>query len=471
MTRIALFCSSLMVLLGLTVQAQANQRQVIPSVDNRQVQRWNAFAEALQQIHLQRLDTRSIRTTRDQGRYGGSLWGDVSYTETRFFDADSGRLLSRIRRDSLDPDRIHVIEVFIYARDGKLVRDYLAAYLPGHRNAPVQTLINLHNRTPELSGYRQFDASGRLIYEQCRGEFFGDRISLSYEEWEVPAGPDELEGMLEQEAYRSCFAGLDRHPGPYLDPRVEIGGAAAQRSDSAAGEPTHEQLRSRIRALSRRLAAESENPRLYLQRGDAYGLLRLHQEAIADYSAAIALDAGLDQAYFGRGMAHGRAGQLEAAITDLSVYLERNPEDSVAYTKRGVRHIWAGDFEAAERDLRQALALDGDNAEAHDDLGVVLAQNKAYQEAAEHFRAAIRIDPGYQKAYHNLAIVQYFTGRLEVALKTIDQALQLQQDNRSSLRLKAAILDSLGRDKEARQLNEIAEFLPAGSWTERSEIR
>jgi tetratricopeptide (TPR) repeat protein len=209
---------------------------------------------------------------------------------------------------------------------------------------------------------------------------------------------------------------------------------------------------------------------LHTLRGDAYYALNDLYGAMESYSAAIRLDDRQDRAYFGRGLALGRMGLVDEGIADLDVYIQRHPGSSVAYTKRGVRNIWRNRLQDAERDLVRAIELDPDNAEAHDDLGVVHAKHNRLKLAAQHFRTAIRLEPSYQKAYHNLAICFYMTGQYPEALQILEAGLQLDAGSRSSQRLKASILEALGRPEEAQQVAEQAEFLPEDNWSESSGL-
>lgn len=249
----------------------------------------------------------------------------------------------------------------------------------------------------------------------------------------------------------------------WFDAVAEIAGL----DDSAP----QEEIEKWVEDYNRRLFADPGQARLYVKRGNAYFRLHEFDKAIEDFDAAIRLDAGLDEAYFGRGMALGRAGEIDQAIADLGVYIARNPKSSVAYTKRGVRYLWKGDVANAEKDLARAITLDPDNAEAHDDLGVIHAQRGEYAKAAGHFSTTIRLDPSYQKAYHNLAMVQYLSDREERALMVVEQGLKLRPDNRSSLLLKAQILDALGRRAEAKAVRDYAELLPESGWSERMPIQ
>lgn len=237
-----------------------------------------------------------------------------------------------------------------------------------------------------------------------------------------------------------------------------------------AADMTREQVDASLARLDRVIAAAPGIARNYVERGDVFALISDFHRAVADYSSALALDDAQDNAYFGRGMAYGRMGMVDEGIADLSVYIARHPDSSVAYTKRGVRNIWRGNLQEAERDLTRAVELDSSNAEAHDDLGVVHAKQNRLGIAATHFTTAIQLDPSYQKAYHNLAICYFMAGRHRHALAVVDAGLELDAENRSTLVLKAAILQALGQAAEANEISDRAEFLPEGNWSERSAI-
>lgn len=424
------------------------------------VRRWNDFADQLMKIHRHWLAT--LPTVKKE-EVGGYARRPKSYVETTYSDPETGRVRSRIRWLTAKPDLAHVIDIFFYDKAGRVIQDFTATYLMDFRNAPVQTLINLHFYDGELHAFRQFDASGNRIYEACRGRHFDKPVDISLDEGDIPPSPaDET-----PELYLTCFGFLPTDAGKYLHPAFLVPGL----DDRAAADGVAQGIDHKLAQLEAQIALKPEDPKLYIERGKANFVLNRFDEAVADFTKAIALDPSKDAAYFGRGLALGRAGQLSAGIADLTVYIERNPKSSVAYTKRGVRHIWNRDFVAARRDLERAVALDDSNAEAHDDLGVVLAQTGNPAQAIPHFEKARRLDPGYQKPHHNLAMALYMVGQFEPALAAVDEAIRLDERARGTLMLKGTILDALGRADEARAIREAAEFLPEGNWSERSGLQ
>jgi len=426
--------------------------------DTEHVRRWNAFADQLMAIHRHWLATEPTAKTARKGDYARR---PGAYTEAAYSDPASGRLRTRIRWLSAKPDTAHTIEVYVYDMAGRLAQDYAAAYLMEHRNAPVQTLINLHAYNGDLHAFRQFDASGDHIFERCAGEFEGAAVDIALDEPEVPPPADHVAPAL----YAACFGSLPEAAGKFLNPAALVPGLAEADTDRRVRDGDQ-----RLAMLDTRISLTPENAKLYVERSQLHFVYHRFKAAARDFTRAIELDPTLDAAYYGRGLALGRIGEVTAGIRDLDHYIERNPKSAKAHTKRGVRHIWNRDFEAAKRDLQRAVQLDPSSAEAHDDLGVVLAQTGDLFGAIPHFEMARRLDPRYPKPHHNLGMALYMTGRAEAALEAVDAALALDARARNTLLLKSTILDALGRDAEARSLREAAEALPEGDWSERSHL-
>ncbi|MEW5964808.1 MAG: tetratricopeptide repeat protein [Pseudomonadota bacterium] len=464
MVSIRCVLAALYVALISTHQLAAQERIRILGVEADAVKSWNTFVERLQQVHEHYLRTRRVRTAEQIGGYNG--FPDY-YRELSHYDADSGALLSRLQIERDHPGRVHSIEIYVYRPDGRVARDYSATFLPGHRNAPVQTLVNLHGYQDGLASFRQFDASGSWIYEQCRGTWFDRDVEISND---MPAiGVSAVQQTSEE--YMACFGMVPFAAGPYLDPARHVPGFVDDTEGGNVPPDASDAARARIAIHSGRLRLNPRDARALVKRGQAYFEALEFDKAIEDYTKAIALDPWLDEAYFGRGLALGRRGSIDEGIADLTLYLERNPQSSLGYTKRGVRYIWKGEFASAEQDLARAIELDPGNAEAHDDLGVVLARRGQHEAAIRHFETTIRLDPTYQKAYHNLALVRHLDGQNAEALAVLERGLRLHRASRSSLELKASVLMALGRRDEAAAAEQEALALPDANWSERLVVR
>ena len=441
----------------------ANSRNNVLKEDRIQVNKWNNFVTELYQLHLDHTKRYPVTTRTITGGYGGSFANKNFYREISYYNSKSNQLMSKIQWEIDQPDTIHSIEVYLYDTKGRVKTDFYARFLPEARNAPVQTLINLHNYSDKLHAFRQFDANGELIYETCRGMFFDEKINLHLDDEEILDFRTENADEMLNEAYSSCFLNVSKTANAYLHPVNFI----KNDKNSSSSFSIDNQLNS----LNRKIRQSPENPQLYLKRGELFFQLHEFEKAINDYNTVLSIDASLKQAYFGRGMALARNGQIEAGIIDLTTFIKHYPDDSRAYTKRGVRYIWAGQLDKAQQDLQMAIKLDNSNAEAHDDLGVIYAQKKNFYQALKHFSLAIQYDPSYQKAYHNLAMAYILTNQNQPALTAVNKALSFDSESRNSLILKSEILKALGQNKEAEVVMQKAEFLPEGNWSERFPVQ
>jgi len=459
-----IYTTLLILALSVPITVTAKERLSPMSEDTNQVKQWNHFADSLYVLHQAIIKNNSIRTEKEVGGYGGVTAGDF-YTEVRYYDAEKNLLLSKVQWELERPDVIHNIEIFIHDDEGHLLRDYYAGYLPYHRNAPLHTMINFYGDEEGLMSFRQFDASGERIYEQCSGKHFAEDVDISLEndEWLAPSG-DSLK-LIASESYIACFGDTPKEVGKYIDPLVELPQTTAVSITTESDD--YAVANKRIQALSSEISKKLNRAPLYTQRAEEYFNLGDLDKAEQDLSKAIELDPSHSQAWFWRGMVRGRLGKITEGIADLSVFIERHPNSSLAHTKRGVRYIWNGQLGKAEQDLQRAVELNPANAEAHDDLGVLLAQQQKLDKAVGHFQTTIRLDPSYQKGHHNLATALYLQGQAQAALHSVNISLQLSPNDRSSLMLKSEILSGLGRNTEALAIREQAEFLPEGNWSER----
>ena len=203
-------------LLACSLIATAASAQVVTG--ERRAAQWNAFADALLEVHHAHSAAGSTASSERLGGYAGrpGFYREVSYRDA------GGQLVARVQWEREAPDLLHAIELNFHDAHGRLLRHYAASYLPDHRNAPQQTLIGLHDYPGELAAYRQFDASGELLYEQCRGRFGQEEVNLALEPWDLPYAPGNGGNDASVAAYAACFTGLPASAADYLDPHSEL---------------------------------------------------------------------------------------------------------------------------------------------------------------------------------------------------------------------------------------------------------
>jgi tetratricopeptide (TPR) repeat protein len=76
---------------------------------------------------------------------------------------------------------------------------------------------------------------------------------------------------------------------------------------------------------------ESRDAKFYNNRGIAFGEKRQYDQAISDFTQAIAINPGYNKAYNNRGIVYRLKGQYHQAISDFNKAMAINPLDAEAY--------------------------------------------------------------------------------------------------------------------------------------------
>ena len=199
--------------LGLSVVSQCGLAEVLKQ-DNQHVRTWNRFADGILALHRKQLAKYPHSKKTQTGGYAGQA---DFYLEERYYQGK--RLLSKVQWEKANPKVLHTIEVYLHDSKGRVVRDYIAAYLPTYHNAPVQTLVTLHRYHGKLHAFRSFDASGYRVIERCTGTLQAQEVNLLLDEDEIIASQDDPDGVMATPEYRTCFGELAQEAGKYLTPQ------------------------------------------------------------------------------------------------------------------------------------------------------------------------------------------------------------------------------------------------------------
>lgn len=200
-------------LLSLLLTGTVHAAQALQE-DNLHIRTWNAFAENVYQLHLKLTQVEGISK---KTRLGGYAQMPEFYREEEYYLGE--RLVSRVQWENAQPNVLHSIEVFIRDKQGRVIRDFAAAYLPTYHNAPVQTLISLHRYQGQLHAFRTFDASGYRIIERCTGSLDGREVQLLLDEDEIADADGDPASIMASAEYQACFGDLQTEAGKYLQPQ------------------------------------------------------------------------------------------------------------------------------------------------------------------------------------------------------------------------------------------------------------
>lgn len=182
--------------------------------DNVHIKTWNTFASNILGLHKSTIAGKQPRKTSRTGGYSGNK---EFYIEEQFFLGKNH--ISTIQWEKENPGNMHAIEFFIYDDKGRVIRDYIAAYLPTYRNAPIQTLVSLHQYNDKLHAFRSFDATGYRVVERCSGTLKGKPFEMLLDEDEIAEAVGDDAGVMASAEYQACFNGLPLKAGKYLTPQ------------------------------------------------------------------------------------------------------------------------------------------------------------------------------------------------------------------------------------------------------------
>ena len=202
-------------------EAQTVDEEALPPHLEKLYKRLNGFVDDLYKVHKRRLEGREFYTTEEVGGYGGLTDDLAFYNNVNYFDTKSKRLLSTIKWERVNPDNIHMIDLFVYDDHGQLKRNYAAAYLPTRRVSPLETSITLHYYKNNTYSFREFDAHDVLIYEQCNDLKDEEKIYFAFHYEDIPDSYQELD-VEQRKIYRSCFEHASSTAEPYISPLNEL---------------------------------------------------------------------------------------------------------------------------------------------------------------------------------------------------------------------------------------------------------
>ncbi|MEZ5174059.1 MAG: tetratricopeptide repeat protein [Bacteroidia bacterium] len=108
-------------------------------------------------------------------------------------------------------------------------------------------------------------------------------------------------------------------------------------------------------------------------RGQVNLALKNYQDAITDFTAAIANDGKNAVSYYNRGLVNAQLGQFASAINDYNQAIRYNPDNYNYFKGRAESYMATTDYTSAVNDYKKAISLAPDNKDL----------NKAYAEARQ----------------------------------------------------------------------------------------
>lgn len=188
-------------------------------------------------------------------------------------------------------------------------------------------------------------------------------------------------------------------------------------------------------------------------------------EAIDDFSKALALDKGHAASLMARAEAHRRAGQKKEARADYEAATKNMDEDDP--NKRDVAARLAsllrdaGDYDDAVEVLRDTVRTSGINARIYTELGQIYLAQKRLELAQLVLSKALQMDPKDPSVYNAMALLAARQGKPQESFQLFDQAAALDANFIDARFNKAAVLLDAGDYARAKaELAAIVEKRP-----------
>jgi DNA-binding winged helix-turn-helix (wHTH) protein/tetratricopeptide (TPR) repeat protein len=148
------------------------------------------------------------------------------------------------------------------------------------------------------------------------------------------------------------------------------------------------------------------------------------------------------------------------ALTAAKRAVELDPSSYEAHVALGLAHREMAQIEPWRAAARKAIALNPRFAEAYALLGDSYSESTAWgcghdrdsALAISYYRRALRIDPSVHTYHINLSQNLKYAGRIEDALRVVDEGLRMYPTSRGMRRARAWMLIELSRLDEAEQM-------------------
>ncbi|MFT3894422.1 MAG: tetratricopeptide repeat protein [Anaerolineales bacterium] len=183
-----------------------------------------------------------------------------------------------------------------------------------------------------------------------------------------------------------------------------------------------------ILELNTLLKDNSQKVDLLKERAVEYSKLQNYEQAVADYSAALALQPKDATVLFSRGVAYEQMGQKDRALRDYQRAVEIDPQVADAYINRGIMFANIGNYRQAITSLSDGIRLAPKNPDVYFNRGVSYFQNGDLLNAIEDFSQVTRLSPEDEEAYYWRGISYDGLGREQDAVADYRKFLELSQN-------------------------------------------
>ena len=129
--------------------------------------------------------------------------------------------------------------------------------------------------------------------------------------------------------------------------------------------------------------------------------------------------------YMGRGVAYGDLGRPEEALQDFSNAIAVNPKMADAYKFRGSLYGQAGQIELALADLEKYATMDSTDVVTWNNLAMIYMRKQQLQKSLQAFNKAIELKPDAAISYQNRAKIYEMMGNIPMMQADLAKAQEI----------------------------------------------
>jgi tetratricopeptide (TPR) repeat protein len=153
-----------------------------------------------------------------------------------------------------------------------------------------------------------------------------------------------------------------------------------------------------------------------------------YEEAIADYSEAIAFNPQVAGYYANRAQAHYMLNNTDSALADVQEALKIG-ENAKAYLYRARIALDKRDYQAAVTDLTRAIELDGKSAEAYYRRGIAYVELEEFDRAQSDLDTVLILNPSFVDAYYWRGLNSFYRADYAATIADMSEYLKAEPQN------------------------------------------
>jgi tetratricopeptide (TPR) repeat protein len=184
-----------------------------------------------------------------------------------------------------------------------------------------------------------------------------------------------------------------------------------------------ERYEEAIENFSRAIALIPDSVLVYVNRADAYVQSGQIANGLQDYQQALEIDPNFAPAYLNRGTAFVNLDRYDEAFSDLTRAVELDPTNARAYAARGAVFYRTGQYDRALADLTRSLTLDPSDSRAYFERGRTYMSLLRFDLAIDDFTKTIEREPSEANPYALRGTCHMAVGHPELAVSDFTDAL------------------------------------------------